>query len=416
LVKRGEVVDVLGRLRSAACLVDPYPFYADLRERRVVRARDGAVVLARHADVVAVLSDRRFGKLPTPKAPLRAARVLFRMFLLLDPPDHTRLRRVVAPAFTVSAIAVLRERITSLTGGLLPPAGGTVELMEDFAYALPITVISELLGIAAADQPRLARWSRLLTESIDDPPPTKLRELPQAIRDVLGRRSHPVAATRAAQQMVGYVEGQLTKANESPATELLSLLSDGLGQRELDRDEALATWIMLAIAGHETTANLIGNSMFALIEHVDVLQRLATDASLIPSAVEECVRFDTPVPYTARIALQPVEIAGLTIEQAQTVLLMMAAANRDSDAFPDADVLDIDRPKTPNHLGFAHGIHFCLGAALARLETEIALATILPRLATDQDPGQAERRATVAVRGLATLPVNLIQRRALEHA
>jgi cytochrome P450 len=407
MARRAGSTDVFGRLRSASCLADPYSFYAELRERRAVRARDGGIVLARHADVVAVLGDRRVGKPSTPKAPLRAARVLFRMFLLLDPPDHTRLRRVVASPFTPAATGALRDRVETLSASLLPAAGGSIELMEEFAYALPIAVISELLGIADADQPRLARWSRLLTESIDNPPPIRLADVPQALKEIAARRSHPVAATRAAQQMVRYVDDQLRVAERSPATEVSSLLVEGLRQRELDRDEAIATWIMLAIAGHETTANLIGNALFALIERPDVLHHLVCEPTRIPAAVEECLRFDTPVPYTARVASERLEIGDIRIDSGQTVYLMMAAANRDPDAFPDPDELDIDRSKTPNHLGFAHGIHFCLGAALARLETEVAIATILPRLVAKQHIQRAVRRTTVAVRGLATFPIEL---------
>jgi pimeloyl-[acyl-carrier protein] synthase len=204
--------------------------------------------------------------------------------------------------------------------------------------------------------------------------------------------------------MVRYVDDQLRVAERSPATEVSSLLVEGLRQRELDRDEAIATWIMLAIAGHETTANLIGNALFALIERPDVLHHLVCEPTRIPAAVEECLRFDTPVPYTARVASERLEIGDIRIDSGQTVYLMMAAANRDPDAFPDPDELDIDRSKTPNHLGFAYGIHFCLGAALARLETEVAIATILPP--TRCEAAHTTSRATHNSRGTGTRDVS----------
>jgi cytochrome P450 len=188
---------------------------------------------------------------------------------------------------------------------------------------------------------------------------------------------------------------------------LCETLVRGIADGELNDDEAAATWVMLAIAGHETTANLIGNAIHALLE-----QHVELDSALIPRAVDECLRYDTPVPHTPRLAHEDVEVGGVTIRRGEMALLLLAGANRDPDAFPDPDRLDFDRPKTPPHMGFAHGIHFCVGAALARLETEAALSVVLPRIALGEQRRTPVRRPTVAVRGLAEFPLTLGPERA----
>jgi pimeloyl-[acyl-carrier protein] synthase len=165
---------------------------------------------------------------------------------------------------------------------------------------------------------------------------------------------------------------------------------------------------MMAIAGHETTANLIGNAVLALLHDREVLAKLTADPALIPAVVDECLRYDTPVPHTPRVATSDAELNGIPVRRGETTLLLLAAANRDADAFADPDRLDLTRPKAPPHLGFAHGIHFCLGAALARLEVEVALATLLPRLDGERAPLAIERRPSVAVRGLSKLEVPLL--------
>jgi cytochrome P450 len=175
----------------------------------------------------------------------------------------------------------------------------------------------------------------------------------------------------------------------------------------ISADEAAATWIMMVIAGHETTANLIGNRVLALLDQPDLLTCIHNDPTLMSRVVDECLRYDGPVPYTGRIATEETTINGTRIERGQTALVFMAAANRDPDPFPDPDRLDLARPQTPPHLGFASGIHFCVGSALAKLETEIALTTLLPQLASDLHRGEITRRSSVAVRGLATLPIQL---------
>lgn len=400
-----STIDVLAKLGDARYLDDPYPLYAELRGRRVVRTPRGGIVLARHSDVTAVLSDARFGKLRVPRMPLTATRVLFRMFLLLDPPDHTRLRRVVAPLFSQSSISAMRASVEATAARLLPQHATIVDLVADFAYPLPFAVVSDLLGVPHDDRAQLARWSRVLTESLDTPPPTRARDVPRALAALARRKSHPIAAARAGTAMVRYAQQHLALATAAPPTAFCDALLRAIADGEIDDDEAAATWIMMAIAGHETTANFIGNAVLALVEHPDVVERVIADPSLVPRAVEECLRYDTPVPHTLRVAHKHTHISGATVEPGETTLLLLAAANRDPDAFPDPDRLDLTRPKTPPHLGFAHGIHFCLGAALARLEAEAALGVVLPRLALGPERPAIKRRPNIAVRGLAAFPL-----------
>jgi cytochrome P450 len=400
-------VDVLALLRRPVHSSDPYPLYAELRQRPSVRLPTGELVFACYADVAAILKDPRFAKYPLPRSPLRSARVLFRMFLLLNPPDHTRLRRVVAPAFSPSAVTALRPMATSIAEKLLPAGPSTIELIGDFAYPFPLAVIGELLGIPGTDRTQIAGWSRTLTESLDDPLPVRAREIPRAARAVLQGRSHPVAAARAATRIVAYAKQRIANAAQDPTTEFLETLVRSQHEGFLDADEAAATWIMMVIAGHETTANLIGNAVLALLDHPDALASIRDDPTPMSRLVDECLRYDTPVPYTARIALEETTINGIRIEPGQSTVVLMAAANRDPDPFPNPDQLDLMRPQTPPHLGFAYGIHFCVGSMLAKLETEIALTTLIPRITASRDRRGMARRPSVAVRGLAKLPIQL---------
>jgi hypothetical protein len=245
-----------------------------------------------------------------------------------------------------------------------------------------------------------------LTESIDDPLPLRLRELPRAVRSIVQGRSHPVAAARAAAGIVGYAKQRIADAAIDPVTEFLETLHRARHEGAITADEACATWIMMVIAGHETTANMIGNSVLALLDHPDLLTCIHNDPTLMSRVVDECLRYDSPVPYTGRTT-EDTTINGTRIERGQTALVFMAAANRDPDPFPDPDRLDLTRPQTPPHLGFASGIHFCVGSALAKLETEIALTTLLPRLSSDSHRGEITRRPSIAVRGLAKFPIQL---------
>jgi cytochrome P450 len=399
-------VDVISRLREPENLVDPYPLYAALREMRTTTPR-GEVVLARYDDVTAVLADGRFGKVQGPRTTWKSGRAAMRMFLLLDPPDHTRLRRVVAPAFTPSAVDALRPMVTDVASALVPPGAGEIDLVADFAYPLPLTVICELLGVPKTDRPQFAEWSRALTASLDEPLPIRLRDVGATVRDAISGRTHPMTTVRTLNGMVGYARDALARAVADPPSDVVARIGHASRAGEMSDDEAVATWILLTIAGHETTANLIGNGMLALLQQPEALAELTGDPTRIAGAVDELLRYETPVPHTPRVAREQVSIGGCDFEPGQMALVLMAAANRDPDAFPEPNRLRFDRPKAPPHVGFAHGIHFCAGAALARLEASVAFATILPRLDATQDVTRARRRDTVAVRGLDHFPIRL---------
>ena len=404
---KASTVDVLGTLRTPEYLDDPYRLYSSLREGPPVRLPTGELCLSRYADVAEALKSPNFGKPSFPRQPLKAGRVLFRMFLLLDPPDHTRLRRVVVPAFSPSNIAAMRDTIAGVAERLLPKDAATFDLVSEFAYPLPFAVIGELLDIPREDRERVAAWSRTLTASLDSPPPVRLRDVARTARDAAMRRSHPVAAIRAGMHMVRYAGERLAVASKRPASELLQRLVAARADGVVNEDEAVATWILMAIAGHETTANLIGNSVLALLDHPDRLEQVCRDPTLIGPAVEECLRYDSPVPYTPRFARRATELSDVVIGRDEMVIALIASANRDPEAFPNPDQLELDRPATPPHLGFAAGIHFCVGAILARLETEIALTTLLPRLTKSQTRDALVRRPSVAVRGLERFPLRL---------
>jgi cytochrome P450 len=410
--KTGATVDVLRELRAPAVLADPYPYYASLRARAdPPRTPSGEVVFSRYVDVAAVLGDRRFGRPQAPWVPIRPLRTLSRMFLMLDPPEHTRLRAAVAPLFTAPAIAARQERNTAIAQRILESAGvsgHTTEIMTAFAYPLTLTVICELLGVDAADQQLVAAWSQTLTTELDTPPPAKANQVWPAIRDLAARRSHPLRMVRAATGIVNYATRRLARAaadGTPDEAQVLATLVEAHRHGGLSLDEAAATWVLLVIAGHETTANLIGNGLHALLAEPDQLAAVQADPTLLAGAVDECLRYDSPVTFTARVALEDLAVGATSVPKGQWAFPLMASANRDEDAFPRAERLDIARPRHPAHLGFGHGLHFCLGAALARQETEIALRELIGR--RPRQNGPVRRRPLFTVRGLKELPITL---------
>ena len=236
-----------------------------------------------------------------------------RMFLLLNPPDHTRLRRIVAPAFTNSAVAALRPMVVDTAARLVPSHAAEVDLVSEVAYPLPLLVITALLGVPEPDAAQFAEWSRVLTQSLDDPIPTKLRELPAAMRGIAARRSHPVAALRAVNGIVRYSRGAVQRAFADPPSDLVVRLRDAVRGGEMNDDEAVATWILFAIAGHETTANLIGNAVLALLLQPAALAQVRARPDLLPAAVDELLRYDSPVPHTPRVASEDVALDGIEL-------------------------------------------------------------------------------------------------------
>jgi cytochrome P450 len=395
--------DVVFNPMDPQFVADPYPTYHRLRaEDPVHHSPLDFWVLTRYEDVVAALRDPRFGKSAIPAAvaarfgvPL--PRGLGLSMLDRDPPDHTRLRSLVSKAFTPRVVEALRPHIQQIVDGLLERVEGasTMDLIEDFAYPLPVTVICEMLGVPVEDHERFKGWSLDVARGLDAillPPES----------DVAPR------STNAHHSLTDYFRGLIAERRASPRDDLLSALiaAEEAGDK-LSEEELMATCTLLLVAGHETTVNLIGNGTLALLRHPGELRRLRENPGLIGSAVEELLRYDGPVQRTARIPSEAVTIGGRTIEAGEMVMPFIGAADRDPAQFPDPDRLDITRADN-RHIAFGWGIHFCLGAPLARLEGQIAINTLVQRrptlaLATDRP----EYRQSLTLRGLKTLPVAL---------
>jgi len=382
---------------------DPYPFYHRLREADPVHQSPlGFWVLTRYDDCVMVLRDPRFGRAGfegllesvygnTVEQGRLPTSMLFR-----DPPDHTRLRGLVSRAFTPRVVEGLRPRIQQIVDGLLDrvQGAGRMEVISDLAYPLPVTVISEMLGVPEEDRERIKQWSADIARSLD----------------AIGLPTDPeiVDRGRTGRHAIGdYFRSLIPERKKRPRGDLLSLLIEAEEQGDkLSEGELLATCVLLYIAGHETTVNLIGNGLLALLRHPKELERLRDAPSLIQSAVEELLRYDGPVQRTARITNADVELAEHKIPKGSMVVPVIGAANRDPAHFPDPDRLDVSRPDN-RHIAFGFGIHFCLGAPLARLEGQITLGTLLhrlPRLALSTE--RPEWRESQVLRGLKALPVS----------
>ena len=389
-------------LASPAFKADPHPTYARLRdEAPVFRASIGwrrqAWLVARYADVAALLRDPRFAKDPLnvrggagPWIP-PFLRPLTRNMLDLDAPDHTRLRALVQKAFTPRLVEGLRPRIERLVDELLAAAlrNPRGELIAQLALPVPLTIIAELLGVPREDQPRFHRWSERIVSGTPD------------LRAVL-----VIPAGRA---LFRYLRALFAQRRAEPRDDLVTALvqAEEAGDR-LSEDELLGMVFLLLAAGHETTVNLIGSGVLALLQHPAQRERWRGDPGLARSAVEELVRFTSPVEVaTERYAREDLEVAGVPVRRGEMVLGLIGSANRDAAHFAEPDVLDLGRE--PNrHLGFGIGVHYCLGAPLARLEAQAAISALLaraPDLALAVPPAALRWRRHVFLRGLRELPV-----------
>jgi cytochrome P450 len=383
-----------------AFVADPYPTYHRLRsEDPVHHSPLGFWVLTRYDDVVAALRDPRLAKEAI--ASFVAARfgapvpAMGLSMLDRDPPDHTRLRGLVSKAFTPRVVEGLRPRIQEIVDGLIDRAAGrsSMDLIEEFAYPIPVVVICEMLGVPVEDHERFKGWGLDIARGLD--------LIWLGPDSEVGRRS--VAARQA---LADYFRGLIAQRRAAPRNDLLSgLIAAEEAGDKLNEVELLATCILLLIAGHETTVNLIGNGTLALLRHRDQLQRLRREPALIGTAIEELLRFDGPVQRTARIPSEDVVFGGRTIAKGEMVMPFIGAADRDPAQFPDPDRLDIGRADN-RHIAFGWGIHFCLGAPLARLEGQIAINTLVRRLPKlELATPEPEYRQSLTLRGLKALPV-----------
>ena len=383
---------------------DPYTYYDRLRgQGRIHWMPPGIWMVTRYDDCLDLLRDERLSSDPmrsniydvlVPPGWDGGSAVdgmMRRLLLFMDPPDHTRLRSLVATAFTRRSVEELRPRIETIAGELLDGLEDEFDLLSRFAYPLPITVIAELLGVPTADRERFGSWSQELVQIVSIDAPNEA---------VIAQGNATVEA------FLEYFRGLAVERRRVPRDDLLSALieAEEHGSR-LTEDELLATCVLLLVAGHETTANLIGNGVLALLDHPDELRRLHEDPSLISGAIEELLRYDSPVQATARTTTQEMEIAGRSLDAGERVVLLLGSANRDPAQFDDADTLRIDR--SPNqHVAFGGGIHFCLGAPLARIEARIALPILAQRFpALRRVDDRSEHRPTFPIRALTSLRV-----------
>ena len=384
---------------SAEMAQDPYPEYARLRDRSPVhRSRlMNAWVFSRYTDVDTVLRDhRRFSNDPRNRTLNRRQQGALPdpgdyTMLFLDPPDHTRLRALVNKAFTRRAVNALEPHIRGLMNTLLDavdPSG--FDLMDAVANPLPVIVIAEMLGVPSEDRARFRTWSNRRARLLE---PT------------IGPRER-AAGVKAGEALDEYFVPIIQARRAEPESDIVSALAQAEEEGDvLTEREMLNMLRLLLVAGNETTTNLIGNGMLALLRNPEELERLRTDPSLIPAAVEELLRFDSPVQTDFRGALEDCEVNGAPVRRGENVVLLVGSANRDPAVFEEPDRLDVGRSGS-SHISFGRGIHHCIGAPLARLEGRIVLEVLLERFASMRLLAERPRyRGGVVLRGLESLPV-----------
>ena len=390
--------------RDPAFLADPYPVFAELRAAGPVHRHDGLGlhVAVTHAACDAVLRDRSLGRVWRNREPVAA----FASFNLLhrtsmlesEPPTHTRLRRLVAGAFGRGHVERLRRTVDELADALVADLAtriadapdGAADLLAAVAEPLPVEVIAELIGVPPADRHLLRPWSNAIVKMYE-------YGLPE------GRQA---AAERAAGEFVAYLRGVVADRRVRPrdddlVTDLVQAADAG---ERLSEDEVVGTCVLLLMAGHEATVNVVGNGVVALLRHPDEWRRVVGDASLVPAAAEEMIRYDAPLQLFERTATRDVEVAGTVVPAGRKVAALLGAANRDPAAFDGPDRFDAGRERNP-HLGFGAGIHFCLGAPLARIEVQSVLGALRRRLPGLELAGEPVRRPEFVIRGFTTLPV-----------
>jgi cytochrome P450 len=379
---------------------DPYPAYRQLRESGAVHLSSiGVPTYYRYADCAAILRDRRWGCGFSEERLARVRRLgISQVFLHQNPPEHTRLRGLVSKAFTPSSIAAMRTHVTGVCDQLLDSAltGGQADLISAYAYPLPVTVISELLGASPEDHELFYAWSRALGRGLE--PNFTLTS------EIMAQVGKSVVDFNA------YFGALAQQRRVCPADDLITRLTQVQENGGLSEADLTATCVLLLVAGHETTVNLIGNGILALLQNPAQLAMVREAQPEVANTwIDELLRYDAPVQFMKRTALEDMDYGGRMYKRGDTVAVIIGSANRDTTVFTDPDVLDLARPN--NHMAFGLGIHFCLGAQLARLEGSLAISTLLRRapdlcLAEDNPP----YRENVVIRGLERLPVRFGKR------
>lgn len=387
-------------------LADPYPLYHRLRSEDPVHWDPylHAWIVTRYPDVVTVLTTFSADRAMSPEffeeldvadiGPI--ARVMAKQMLFMDPPSHARLRKLAAPAFMPARVqrleAHIREIATRLVDDVIARGSGSMDMLEDFAAPLPAIVTAEMLGVPAEDHVKLKDWSATFAEMLGN-----FQHNPDRLAGVL----------TAVESLTAYFHDAVRRQRVEPRDGLIhALMSSEVDGDRLSDEEVVANSIVTMVGGQETTTNLIANGMLSLLRAPSQLARLRAEPSIMPAAVEELLRYESPSQHTARLAPDDCVLGGKTIGKRDAVIAVMAAANRDPQRFPDPDRLDFDRPDN-RHVAFGWAAHFCFGAPLARLEARIAFETLLRRFATLSLTGEKlEWRENLGLRGMKALPLS----------
>jgi cytochrome P450 len=396
----------LYHLLNPEVLADPYPLYHRLRSEAPVHWDPflHAWVVTRYSDVVKVLHDFSADRTPTPRqldemglsAVGPIAQVMVKQMLFMDAPAHTRLRALASAAFTPRKVEALRSHIQEIVDKLIDGviSAGRMDLIAEFANPLPAIVTAGMLGVPISDHEQLKEWSADFAEMLGN-----FQHNPDRIPKVLD----------SVEKMTAYFRAAIRDQRNHPREGLVYSLSTAeINGDRLTEEEVIANTIVTMVGGQETTTNLIGNGFLTFLRNPEQLQKLRDDFSLTPSAVEELLRYESPSQHTARLAPHDIEMGGKQIKKRQAVIAVMAAGNRDPERFPEPDRLDITR-KDNRHLAFGWAAHFCFGAALARIEGQVAFSTLLrrlPALKLEGNPRSLSWRFNLGLRGLTALPVS----------
>ena len=393
----------LYHLLDPEVLANPYPLFHRLRSEDPVHWDPylHAWIVTRYADVVTVLHDFSAQRTPTPEqlagmgleelAPI--AQVMVKQMLFLDPPEHTRIRSLASYAFTPQRVGVLRQHIRDIVQDRIDAviSSGQIDVIADLAEPLPYIITAEILGVPVGDAPQLKAWSQDFAEMLGN-----FQHNPE----------HVPRVRRSVEQMTKYFQSAIQEIRRRPRAGLIhSFLTAEIDGDRFTEEEVIANEIVTLVGGQETTTNLIGNGVLTLLRNPAELERLQADLTLLPSALEEMLRYEPPSQHTARLAPEDLTLGGKKIAKRQAAIAVMAAGNRDPERFPDPNRFDISR-KDNRHLSFGWAAHFCFGAALARIEGQLAFEAMLGRLSNWQlDPKPLVWRTNLGLRGLTALPI-----------